>query len=62
MLHFMKRVRVSKDRAFHALGGTFHGTHALYFGAVFVEGHGVYAMAGGMLLLLTVANWFFHFE
>lgn len=48
--------------AHKTLHSTFHGTHALYFGAVFIEGHGVYAVAGGALLLMTVANWFIHFE
>lgn len=36
--------------------------HTIYFGAVFVEGHGYYAIAGGTLCILTIANYFLHFE
>lgn len=36
--------------------GTVHGlAHLLYFGAVFVEGHGLYALMGGVLLALGLA-------
>ncbi len=44
------------------LHSTFNGTHALYFGAAFMEGHGVYMYAAGILGILTIANWFIHFE
>lgn len=33
--------------------------HLLYFAAVFIEGHGVYATMGGMLLALGAAALFF---
>lgn len=33
-------------------------THLIYFGSVFVEGHGVYAWAGGVLLILGVMAMF----
>lgn len=35
-------------------------THVVYFGAVFIEAHGVYAYAGGALLLFTVVDYVFH--
>lgn len=38
-------------RAFHSLHGF---THLAYFGAVWVEGHGMYAMTGGALLIFGV--------
>jgi hypothetical protein len=40
----------------------FHGLHGVYFGSVFLEGHGVYAMASGGLLVLLVLNYFLHFD
>lgn len=45
-----------------ALHTGFHGTHAVYFGAALMEGHGVYAIAAGALFIFTVLNWFFPFE
>ncbi len=33
--------------------------HLAYFAAVFIEGHGVYASMGGLLLLIGVALIFF---
>lgn len=39
-------VRVRYDRALHKSESVLH---MLYCGAVFVEGHGMYAMAGGAL-------------
>lgn len=39
-----------------------HGMHSVYFGAVALEGHGIYAMAGGILFLLVIANYFFHYD
>lgn len=38
-----------------------NGIHTSYFALVFVEGHGLYAMAGGALCLLSIANFFLHF-
>ena len=38
------------------------GIHSLYFLAVAIEGHGFYAMAGGVLAVLAVLNVFLHFE
>lgn len=36
-----------------------NAAHLVYFGAVFVEGHGVYALAGGVLLLIGVVGFAF---
>lgn len=38
------------------------GIHSLYFMAVAVEGHGYYAMCGGVLAILSVLNVFLHFD
>ena len=38
------------------------GIHSLYFMAVAIEGHGYYAMCGGVLAVLAVLNVFLHFE
>lgn len=36
--------------------------HTSYFGLVYLEGHGLYAAAGGSLFLLAVAEMFLHYE
>lgn len=36
--------------------------HISYFGFVFLEGHGFYAMIGGGLFFLTFLDLFLHFE
>ena len=36
--------------------------HTSYFALVFVEGHTFYAIVGGFLFLLSVADYFIHFE
>lgn len=38
------------------------GVHAIYFGAVGIEGHGYYAICGGILCILAVLNIFLKFE
>lgn len=30
--------------------------HTLYFGAVFMEGHGIYATAGGIMAVFTIVS------
>jgi hypothetical protein len=40
----------------------FHGMHGVYFGAVFLEAHGFYAITGGAMLVLLVLNYFLHFD
>jgi hypothetical protein len=39
-----------------------HGMHSVYFGAVALEGHGLYATAGGILFVLVILNYFFHYD
>ena len=41
---------------------SYKGAHTSYFMLVFIEGHGMYAMAGGLLFLLSLADFFLHFE
>lgn len=38
------------------------GIHSVYFGLVFLEGHGLYAFTGGVLCMLTILNWFLHYD
>lgn len=38
------------------------GIHAIYFGAVGIEGHGYYAICGAILCVLAILNVFLHFE
>ena len=50
------RIRCPKARKlFHACHGA---THLVYFAAVYVEGHGLYAATGGALLILGVVGIF----
>lgn len=39
-----------------------HGLHLVYFAAVWMEGHGIYSMAGGGLFLLFGLNLLLHFD
>lgn len=41
---------------------TSHGIHLTYFGAAFIEGHGLYAIIAGVLVVVGIANYFLHFE
>lgn len=52
------RVPDYKNTLHHA----FHGMHGVYFGSVFFEGHGLYAVAGGAMLVLLGLNYFLHFD
>lgn len=36
--------------------------HTAYFALVYIEGHGMYAMAGGSLFVLAIADFFLHYE
>lgn len=38
-----------------------NGIHTSYFALVFIEGHGLYAVTGGLLCALSIANFFLHF-
>lgn len=38
------------------------GFHTAYFALVYIEGHGLYAITGGLLFLLAVLDFFLHFE
>lgn len=38
------------------------GTHCFYFGAVAWEAHGMYGIAAGILLVMTVGGWLLHLE
>lgn len=62
MLHIIKSIHVRKPDGHVALHKSFKGMHAVYFGAVLFEGHGIYAATGGALMVLTVLDWFVHFE
>jgi hypothetical protein len=44
------------------LGRFSHCVHVTYFGAVALEGHGIYATAGGLMCILVILNFFLHFE
>lgn len=57
-----KHVAIRVPSIDDGLRHTTHGLHSVYFGSVALEGHGLYAMAGGGLLLLGVVNYFLHFE
>lgn len=46
----------------HVLHHTFHGMHGVYFGSVFLQGHGVYAIAGGIMVVLIGLNYVLHFD
>ncbi len=52
----INRVILSREKLHH----TFHfgetWTHALYCGALFIEGHGLYAVIGGVLGIFVVLN------
>lgn len=40
-----------------------HVLHNIYFGAAFMEGHGIYAFTAGGLFVISVMNsLFLHFE
>lgn len=41
---------------------SYKGAHTSYFMLVFLEGHGFYAIAGGLLCVLSIADFFLHFE
>lgn len=61
----MKRIvailRLPKEARNAALRSLFKATHIGYFGAVFAEGHGFYAMLGGAMLVFVVVDLFVHF-
>lgn len=44
------------------LGKAHKGIHTAYFALVYIEGHGMYAMAGGSLFVLAVLDFFLHYE
>lgn len=44
------------------LGRAHKTVHTAYFALVFVEGHGLYAMAGGSLFVLAIADFFLHYD
>ena len=58
----LRTLRVSKIKtpAFvqKKLHGTAKGAHLFYFGAVAFEGHGLYAMAAGLMLIIVVISLF----
>lgn len=38
------------------------GTHCFYFGAVAWEAHGMYGIAAGVLLVMTIGGWLLNLE
>jgi hypothetical protein len=60
----LKRVACKTKDEIKACGlhHAYTGAHVAYFTFVFLEAHGMYAWAGGALLVLFVLNMFFHFE
>lgn len=64
LIDFMARNRIAfrvphvDDFCRHAT----HGLHCSYFGAAALEGHGMYAIFAGALLVLGIADYFLHFE
>lgn len=52
----VRHVRVRLSHYHHALHEGHNWAHLAYFGAVFVEGHGVYSTMGGVLLLIGVCT------
>jgi hypothetical protein len=62
---FLKAFRAkvsSSHRAHKAAHVTNHGFHLAYLGAVFIEGHGLYASAAGLLFVTVVISLFFGFS
>ena len=61
----LRRIRLIRFRIPHRndlLHRAHNGIHTSYFALVFIEGHGLYAVTGGMLCLLSIANFFLHFS
>jgi len=44
------------------LARSYKGAHTSYFALVALEGHGFYALAGALLAVLSIADFFLHFE
>ena len=47
------------EKGGHIFEVTHGSAHLAYFGAVFVEGHGMYATMGGVLLALGIVAFLF---
>lgn len=62
MLNRITRVRFRIPDRNDLLHRAHNGIHTSYFALVFIEGHGLYAVTGGMLCALSIANFFLHFS
>lgn len=61
MLARIRRIRFRIPERNDVLHRAHNGIHTGYFALVFIEGHGLYAVAGGALCALSIANFFLHF-
>jgi len=62
LLAKLRRIRFRIPAKHDLLHRSYKAGHTSYFMLVFIEGHGMYAMAGGLLFLLSLADFFLHFE
>lgn len=58
----MKKVHFRIPEKHEMLHHSYKGVHTSYFALVFLEGHGFYAIAGGILFAMCIADFFLHFE
>lgn len=58
----LKSARFRVPSVNECLHRSYKGMHSAYFLFVWLEGHGLYAVSGGILLGLSVADFFLHFE
>lgn len=61
-LNKLKSARFKIPSRNDCLHRSYKGMHSAYFFFVWMEGHGLYAVSGAILLGLSVADFFLHFE
>lgn len=62
MWNKIKNVKFTIPTKHDLLHSSYKGGHTTYFLAVFIEGHGFYALTGGFLFALCILDFFIHFE
>jgi len=45
----IEKLKVKKETLYHSIHKGEHWAHVAYCGILYIEGHGIYAMAGGVL-------------
>ncbi len=62
IIDILKKANLRVPAANDTLRHVFHGTHYAYYGFAMLEGHGMYAVVCGSIIVLLTLNYFLHFD